>query len=271
LNRGLLIKTLHEIRWPAVIFAAALLIAEGWIAFAIPRLLGSYAEQLRQLQFATKIAGSLLGTGSVEEFTPQIMRSFAWVHPIVLAILWAQAIWFCTRVPAGEIDRGTIDVLLSQPLSRMDVMITDAVTCAVAGLLPAFAALLGNVAGSRLAGSGAALLPGPVIAVGVNLYAMFIAVAGMTYLVSSCSDRRGRAVGVALGVLLASFLVNFIAQLVPAARPFGVISVLEYYRPLPIVQTGRWPTADIAILFGCGVVCWIAAVATFRRRDLRTV
>ncbi len=270
MNRGILRKTLLEVRGPTLMFAAGMAFAEGLLSFAIPSLFVTHAEQLLQLPFVQRIIATLLGAGSVPEFTPQVMRSFAWVHPVVLAILWSFAIWFCTRVPAGEIDRGTIDIFLSQPVSRLDVMIGDAAVCATAGLLPVSAALVGHLLGSGFARMGSSISLSAAAGIAANMYAMFIALAGLTYLVSAGCDRRGRAVGLALAIVLASFLANFIAQLWPAARGVGYVSVLNYYRPLHTAQSSQWPVGDILGLLLCGVTCWAIGAAIFAKRDLRT-
>ena len=46
----------------------------------------------------------------------------------------------------------------------------------------------------------------------VNLFAMYATVGSLALLVSSLSDRRGRAVAVAFGIVIFSFLLNFLAQ-----------------------------------------------------------
>jgi len=271
MNRGLLAKTIHEIGLATLIFGVGLGAAEGLLAYVFPWLFTTYADQILKLPLVQPIIGGFLGTGSVDSLGAEAVQSFAWVHPLVLALLWGHAIWFCTRVPAGEIDRGTIDLLLSLPASRLAVMINEAVVCAASGLVLAGLALAGNLLGTTLA---TGVPPGGLatrLAIAVNMYALFLAVAGMTSFVSASSDRRGRAVGTALAVVLASFLLNFLAQFWRPAHPLGVASLLDYYRPLEITRSGRWPVRDTGTLLAFAAVCWAAAVLVFRSRDLRTV
>ena len=52
-------------------------------------------------------------------------QAFLWVHPTVLTLVWAHEVVCCTRTPAGEIDRGTIDFLLGLPVSRVKIFAAE--------------------------------------------------------------------------------------------------------------------------------------------------
>jgi len=127
-------------------------------------------------------------------------------------------------------------------------------------------------------------------------------VGSFAFLVSSLSDRRGRAIGVIFAVLLMSFLLNFVAQfwdpfqpdagtavmpiggisLTPdaasdAADPQGggglsltTFSLMDYYRPAIIIQSGDFPFRDAAVLLILFAVMWSAAGVIFRRRSICT-
>ncbi len=270
MNRGLLAKTWLETRSSTLGFALGLALAEGILAFVIPIMLSSYGQQLIQLPFVQRFIAGLLGTASIEGLGTNVLRSVAWVHPMVLAIFWAHAITFGTRMPAGETDRGTIDILLGLPVTRFAALVSDGVVCAASALLVVAAALIGNLIGGSLSTTTPQTPFAVTLSIAANFYALYVAVAGLSYWVSVCSDRRGRAVAVTIAFVLASFLLNFVAQLWTPARPFGAASLLEYYRPLQLVQNGALPIRDISVLFAFGALCWTAAAVVFSKRDLRT-
>ncbi len=103
-----------------------------------------------------------------------------------------------------------------------------------------------------------------------NMFCLYIAVGGVVFLVSSLSERRGRAVFTVFGIVLASFLVNFLAQFWSPAQPFAFLSVVEYYRPANILRTGSLPFGDIAVLLTIGGVAWIAGCEITARRNICT-
>ena len=84
----------------------------------LPQLEQGANQVLATLPFVRKFLQALLGEDSARTINAQTVQSIIWVHPTVLALLWAQEIVFCTRLPAGEIDRGTIDVLAE--LARLE-------------------------------------------------------------------------------------------------------------------------------------------------------
>ena len=65
---------------------------------------------------------------------PGAVESIGWVHPVVLAITWVDAIIATTRVPAAEVDRGTIDVLLGLPISRFNLFASETLVWLASGV-----------------------------------------------------------------------------------------------------------------------------------------
>ena len=51
-------------------------------------------------------------------FGPADLLAFGWAHPVALALGAAAAIVLASRAVAGEIEAGTLELVLSQPLSR---------------------------------------------------------------------------------------------------------------------------------------------------------
>ena len=118
MRTGLLIKTIREMAVTTALLSAALMVVELILTTVLPTLLEDLSGVLLQVQFLRTIFSALLGTDIGDVIGPEMISAFAWVHPVVLAITWTYAIVFCTRVPAGEVDRGTIDVLFGLPVSR---------------------------------------------------------------------------------------------------------------------------------------------------------
>ena len=132
---GLLQKTLRETWKQTLLFGLALLIVEALLTAVLPTLQKGLNEFLVTLPFIRTFLQALLGSDLGGNITAQMLQAIVWIHPVVLAIVWAQEIVFCTRVPAGEIDRGTIDVLLSWPASRRRILLCEAAVWLASGVL----------------------------------------------------------------------------------------------------------------------------------------
>jgi ABC-type transport system involved in multi-copper enzyme maturation permease subunit len=270
-NRGLLIKSMREAAAATAILCVALLLIEVILASILPTLWNEFSGMLLQIEFFQAIIKALLGTDIGDMLGPEALMAIAWVHPVVLAIIWTHAIVLCTRVPAGEIDRGTVDVLFGLPVSRWCAYWTETAVLAGSGVFLIAMGLLGHRLGLLTAEWDQKPALGPLIAVTANFFCLYLAVGGLAMLVSAVSDRRGRAIAVIFAILLASFLLNFLAQFWRPAEMVSFLSVLSYHKPLIVMRSGGWPLGDMAVLFGFAVATWLAGGIWFARRDICTV
>lgn len=271
MNPGILRKTIRESLPLCITVGLGICGIEILFAKILPTFYQEVTVNMLQLPFVRKMIAAGLGIEAAADIGPAAMMAIVWVHPVVLALTWTLAIWAGTRVPVGEVDRGTIDVLLTMPVSRTGVFAAEALVAGIFGALVIGLALLGNVIG------GWAVDPeimGTIVArlwVSLNLWALFACVFGLSALASSLCERRGRAIGAVVALVIAAFVVGFLSAYSPAIKPILFLSILNYYRPLHVLQGGVVPVRDILVLLGVGAICWTTAAAVFARRDIRTV
>jgi len=271
MNRGLIIRAFRESWSTTLVLGLVLMGAEAMLTF----VLGRYSDQLTQewlkLDFAKSIMQAMLGTEMTDRMGPPIFQAVSWVHPVVLGLAWAHTLISCTRVPAGEVDRGTADVLLGLPVSRWEVFLSESFVWLVCGAAILAAAFAGNLLG------GMALPPeqrpqlSRVLIVLLNFFCLYGAVGGFAWLVSSLSNRRGRAMTIVFLSLLALFLLNYLAQFWKPLEKFAFLSPLHYHRPVDVLASGTWPWGDMGVLTVAGGLLWLAGGVVFARRDLCTV
>ena len=271
MSRGLIAKTVREGWRGTLIVAGGLAALEVLLAYILQTFYREFGGQWLELSFVQDLFKALLGTEIGTQITPDAVTAIAWVHPMVLALIWAHAIVSGTRLPAGEVDRGTIDVLLGLPASRTRIYGCELVGWLGSGLVVIVMGLVGNLVGGWWLAREPQGVSAPLIMVVANLYCLYIAVGGMACLASSLSDRRGRAVGVAFAIVVASFLLNFLVQFWQPARAVSFLSVLDYYRPIFVFRDARWPVGDMLTLTLVGAALWTTGAVIFARRDIRTV
>ena len=268
--RGIFKKIIREVWIGTLLFSIAFLLVEILLNMILPLLLDQMGDMLDRLPFIRDFLGALLGVDVEGEISAQLMQAFVWVHPVVLTLIWAHEIFFCTRFPAGEIDRGTIDVLLGMPVSRRKVYLCETIGWLTSGLIILSFGAVGYLIGSR--GMDAEARPefGFILLVLLNLFCVYIAVGGLAYFVSSLCDRRSRAVSIVFSLVLGSFLINFLAQFWPPAESFAFLSVLDYYQPAQVMNAGAIPMGDVAALLAMGTVSWIIGGEIIARRNICT-
>lgn len=269
--RGLFAKIGYETWLPTLLFGLSLLIVNALLTFILPQTQQALDGVLGQIPLAKTLLTALLGTEVGDEISARTMQAFLWVHPVVLSLVWAHEITLCTRFPAGEIDRGTIDILLSFPVSRRQIYWCESAVCLLTGLVILALGLVGH----RLAAPAMPADMRPELSraslVIFNLYCVYLAIGGISFLVSSLSDRRGRAIAVVFAIVLISFLLNFIAQFWEPAKRFAHLSVMTYYQPALILRSGEIPSTNIAVLIAIGTLTWLVAGEVNRRRSICTV
>lgn len=268
---GLLKKIYIETRWPVLLFALGLAVVMALLTLLLPKVLGDVDQIFERIPFMKPVLTALLGVDVSGGLNAQMMQAFLWVHPTVLSLIWAHEIMFCTRMPAGEIDRGSIDFLLGLPVSRWKLYVSETIAWIVSGIAILAVGLCGHFSVSSTLQPE--MRPGSyaIFCVVINLMLVYLAVGGLSLLVSSNSDRRGRAIGIMFAILLASFLLNFLAQFWEPAKTVSFLSVMEYYRPALVIQSEQFPKSDAATLAAIAIVSWIAGGVVFARRSICTV
>lgn len=274
MSRGIITKGMYEVWAVTLLCGAGIFLFEVLIAYILQSFGSELTDQwlfMAQMEFFQKILKSLLGADIGSQFGPGAMGALAWVHPLVLALLWSHEITICTRMPAEEVDRGTIDVLLALPVSRWRVYTCETAVWMISGAFVTGLALVGFMLGDLIYPERAVAPPSKLLAIVANLYCLYLAVGAMARLTSSLSERRGRAVAAAFAIVLVSFLLNFLAQFWEPAQSISFLSVLHYYTPLLILRESGWPIADMVVLVGCAGLFWLAGGIVFARRDICTV
>jgi ABC-type transport system involved in multi-copper enzyme maturation permease subunit len=317
-----------------MLFAFGLAIIMGLLTALLPRVLGDIHLVFERLPFIKPLVTALLGVDPGRQLSAAMSQAFLWVHPTVLSIIWAHEVMYCTRVPANEIDRATIDYLLGLPISRWQLFLSESLGWLASGVFILACGFCGHLSADQFARSQMRPPWSSTAFVMINLLSVYFAVGSVAFLVSASSDRRNRAIGIVFGLLLFSFLINFLAQFwdplsglngksqggssIGVVQPTAIglstaqdnlginrqkassksagskitndltsdsieptgrsgswsiasLSVMHYYRPATIIQTGKFPTADVLILISMGFTSWLCAGLSFSRRTICTV
>ncbi|HYV28664.1 MAG TPA: ABC transporter permease subunit [Candidatus Eisenbacteria bacterium] len=267
----MILRAVRESLPTTLLLAFVLMIVETALGFVLPKFGAQMTQEWLQMDFARGIMQAMVGAEIADRMGPQMFQAMAWVHPVVLALLWAHAMISGTRVPAAEVDRGTADVFLSLPVSRWEVFFSETIVWIGCAGIMLTAGLVGNLFG------GLSLPPQqhpqlhPLLIVLANLFCLYFAAGGLAWFVSALSDRRGRAITIVFLLLLALFLLNYLAQFWHPLEKFVFLSPLHYHKPVTILASGSWPWKDMAVLLSTGGILWLCGGLIFARRDLCTV
>lgn len=274
MNRALWTKSLIEARL-LLVCCAALMFAFQWIFVWITSNVDLKA--LREFLMSLPPEYQRLAGVSVDEVATVAGRiSLAYVDPVVIVLA---AIWGIARGSdsvSGEINRGTMEMLLSQPVRRSAVLMTPTVITIAGAAVLAVAAWLGTYAGIATVTLNEEVSPWAYVPAATNLFALIFFVSGATTLLSSYDSYRWRTIGVMGGYYILSLVLEVMGKTVPSLSWVRNVSFLGVYEPQVLVsrflndphQAWMLTLRYDLILGGLGAACFGLALFIFCRRDV---
>jgi ABC-2 type transport system permease protein len=197
--------------------------------------------------------------------TPEGFISFAYFSYMMM-IMSAYGVIAGMNVTAVEEDRGILDMLLSAPISRTQLVIEKCAAYIVIMLLIVLVSFSGFVIGSLFS---VPIDLGMMFAGSVNMFPGTLTVFGFTVFAGALFRRRGTALAVASGFVVVSYFIDFIGEAASdtVAAALRVISYYSYYGGGSFASTGfQW--GNVALLTAAGVVLFFVGMLLFRRRDI---
>jgi ABC-2 type transport system permease protein len=205
--------------------------------------------------------------GSADFFSPQGWLVAGMLHPIVLSLLTSGAIMIAAGAVATELERGTIDLVLSRPISRTAFLLGKAVASLIVVTVVHAGGFLGVLIARAIVERVDEIPVPDLLLAFAGSWVLFAAFAMVALLISSRSSLRGRATGITIGVVVTAFFVNFMALLFDEIDGARFVSPFHYFRPADILK-GEPFVLDLLVLAAVAVVAGALAVWRFGRRDL---
>lgn len=271
MNVGLIVRSLRETWISSSVLCGAVFGVSYLMGFAFPRIQERILDRGGPTRAMIQFRAAFLGDESAMALPGQIAAGIQWSHPVLLSLIFAQLVIVCTRMPAGETDRGTIDLLMGLPVSRWAIYISESIVAVFWSVMLVVMALGGAYMARGTVNAKVLVEWEPVLRVGVNLTLLLVAVMGVASLLSAMSERRGRAVLSCVLILLAWILMEFLGSLWEPMRNIEWLSALHYYKPLAVVRAEGLPWGHMGILAGIGLVAWTIGGVIFQRRGLTAV
>lgn len=194
--------------------------------------------------------------------------ALGFTHPVYHLLVSAVVIWIVARSLAGEMESGQVQVALARPVSRRQFYLARVLAMMLVALWVSVIASLGNIAGIAYSKPDGTMDNWHFVAqIGASLL-LALTIGGVALLVSSRADRMGQAVGWAAGFLIVSYVIDYFSTLWSFLKPIQPFSVFDYYDPPISLATGTIPWTNVFVLGGLALICTVAGMLIFERRDL---
>ncbi|MFQ3535533.1 MAG: ABC transporter permease subunit [Aggregatilineales bacterium] len=199
--------------------------------------------------------------------TPAGLINYGYFSWLILVVC-GYAVYLGVSVTISEEDRGILDVLLSAPVARTQVLIEKLLAFAIliglgvlighlglAGMVWLFESFRDKVDQGRLLQGSLNMLP--------SAWLVLAFTAGIGTLV------RRRNVAATLGgaLVAASFFVDTFGRNVPDVDGLRAVSFLTYYDSINVMKNG-FALNNALLLLGIAAVMTIVGILSFQRRDI---
>ncbi|GMQ99051.1 MAG: hypothetical protein BMS9Abin17_1597 [Acidimicrobiia bacterium] len=245
------------------ILGSGLLIA--WISFVYPIMRDSGAME----KFIEDIPPEMMAIFGIDPATYLTGAGFLQAQFFSLFgpfMMIGLAISVAVGATASEEKNGTMDMLLSAPISRASVMIQKAgvvevLTAAVAFAIAGMLLILNVVIDMGLSVQG-------ILAVSVSLWLLGLVFGAITLVTGAFTGRPSTAIGVAIVLSVLAWFVNAFSAIFDWLEIPSKLSPFSWYlEDLPLLN--GWSTGHLWLVLATVVLVGLA-VGLFNRRDIAT-
>jgi len=270
MNRALWSKSFRDAWLLMLCCAAVLLLFHLLFVWLVSRMNLAVFEMFLKFGFKGMNLPNLLPLPLDLVTTARGMILLAYVDPVVIFTVTVWAIARGSDAISGEIDRGTMELLAAQPVSRFDILLPQIAATTAGAAVICLACWLGTSLGLQLM-----KLPDvpsrDYLPAALNLFAVTFFLSAFTTMVGSWQRSRWKAIGIAGAFCVIELILKIIARLSPDLHWLVYTTYLGAFEPGWFLdEFNGWTLAwqYSGLLFGLGLVCYTIAAVIFSRRDL---
>ncbi|MBI3837824.1 MAG: ABC transporter permease subunit [Planctomycetia bacterium] len=282
MNAALWKKSLSESRW-LLLSSAALMFTVHWLRVWISSFFSTGALE-GMFSFMPEGIEQLMPVPFSQVATSAGRIAVAYDDPIVLLLVTVWAISRGSDAVSGELNRGTMEMLLAQPVTRIGVLWTQAAVTLAGGAVLAGVAWLGTCTGLGMITLEQSVAPRVFAPAALNLFAFTVFLAGLTTLVSAGTNYRSRTIGIVGGFYALSMIAKIVGRMAPGWTWMSYTSFFTPFEPQLLVSNAAkawsvWITKTSgsfelgglgydSILICLGFAAYLLATVIFCHRDL---
>ncbi len=242
------------IGWGIGIFITALL---------FPLMFTQVTEQFAQLNLEDIAVYQAFGIGNDFATLPGFLATY--LNSMFIPLLAAYAIILGTSLLAGEEDDGSLEMLLTLPLPRWQIVLAKAIVLTLAIGTASFAVGAGYALTTNLIGVDTNLTAVELLAAGLNLWPIMLVVGMFSFFLGAYLPSRRPCWIIATILLIVTYLLNNFSAVLPDLDKAAMFSPFRYYNsglnePIYAVEN-----VTLFLIIG---VCLLLAILAFQRRDV---
>lgn len=226
----------------------------------LQELVKSYPESLLK---AFDIKSPELSFAKLENFLSVEQFSFVW--PIMLIALTVS--WAGSSI-AGEIEKGVIEILLSQPLSRLKIFLAKYLSGISALVLFVLISIFSAIPLACLYNIEVQTQNYTKIAIIGFLFGWSIF--SLATFFSSLFSEKGKVYFVSISVVVTMYVANIVSSLKDSWERLKYLSFFHYYNPSQALINNQIDQLAVWVFLGVAIVFTALAIIVFSKRDIAT-
>lgn len=222
---------------------------------SMEEVIKSYPESfMKAFNFDIKSFNTIEGFVSTEQF------SFVW--PLLVILM---SIGFASTCIASEIEKGTIEILLSQPISRLKIFIARYLAGLSNIIIFTFVSVYTVIPLSKAYG---------VSYNGENIFKMILlaflfawAIYSIGILCSAIFSDRGKVYFISGSVLVVMYVLNILSAIRDSLSDLKYFSFFYYFNPQKALVYNQIDNWAYVVFMGVIIICTVFGAIYFNRRD----
>jgi ABC-2 type transport system permease protein len=167
---------------------------------------------------------------------------------------------------AKEIESKTIDILMSNPVSRTQIILEKYIGLIPMILIINFTSML-VIIGVTI-GIGEELNFGHLALTHLISLPYFLAIIGIGLFISTLFDEKMKASITTMAIIVGMFILDSIAQITPDYDFLGYLSLKHYFKPYPALKLGEIDATGNIVLLVVALAAVIFSILYFNYKDI---
>lgn len=191
-------------------------------------------------------------------------KHFSLVWPMMLIMIISG---FAAATVAGEIEAGTIELLLSQPVSRIKIMLAKIATGIIINLIFVFISVVSVIPIASY--YGISIPEKHFLLLAIVGFFFGLAVFGLAILPATLFSERGKSLFWATGIFLIMYVINIVALLKASLESLKFASLFYYFDYSGMLLEGKIGESSILIFLVIFLCFSIFSSFWFINRDVK--
>lgn len=246
--------------WSIGLIAMAVIMALFYPSITGMESINLYLEELPEGFMEMFTGGEMIDYTSPEGYFGTELFSF--MVPLLFLIY---TIGFATGAIAGEEEKGTLDFLLANPVSRWRVVVEKFGVMTVCTVILGFffwAGLAVSVVAIDIDISLVKLAEITIVAV-----VLALSFGSFSLLLGCFKGNRGMSLGISGGLAVLTYLLSTLGSIVEELQDYRFLSPFYHYLEPNVLKNGI-DVEHLLVLVGLVVIFFAASIPTFMRRDI---